>query len=45
MNNMKATELRIGNLIDYERTTHRVCGLREDIIESWWFKDGKAVIE
>jgi hypothetical protein len=45
MNNMKATELRIGNLIDYERTTHIVCGLREDMIESWWFKDGKAVIE
>jgi len=42
---MKATELRIGNLVAYEATTHIVCGIKDDRIYSWWFKDGQAVIE
>lgn len=38
-------ELRIGNLIEYEKTTHIVCGMKDNMIYSWWFKNGKPVIE
>lgn len=36
---MEAKELRFGNLIDYEATTHIVSGISESIIESYWLKD------
>ena len=42
---MKATELRIGNYLYYEATTHVVSGILGNRVYSWWVKDGKAVIE
>ncbi len=35
---MKLNELRIGNYIDYERTTHVVTGIKNNIIWSRWIK-------
>lgn len=38
-------ELRIGNLVIYEKTTHIVCEITRCGIASWWVKDGKPVID
>lgn len=42
---MKATELRIGNYVYYEHTTHIVSGIHGNKVYSWWVKDGEPVIE
>ena len=42
---MKATELRIGNYVYYEHTTHIVSGVHGNKVYSWWVKDGEPVIE
>jgi hypothetical protein len=42
---MKSIELRSGNLLYYEHTTHIVSGVNDDFIYSWWIKEGKPVIE
>jgi hypothetical protein len=42
---MKPQDLRIGNYISYENTTHIVSGIINNKIYSWWVKDGKPVIE
>lgn len=38
-------ELRIGNYVDYEATTHIITGLYGQTIQSWWVNKGKPVIE
>ena len=39
-------ELRIGNLvIDYEKTTHSVCGIKNNIIYSWWLINSVPLIK
>lgn len=42
---MKAQELRIGNYVYYEHTTHIVSGIHGNKVYSWWVKDGQPVIE
>jgi hypothetical protein len=42
---MKTQELRIGNYLYYEHTTHIVSGVHGNKVYSWWVKDGKPVIE
>lgn len=42
---MESNELRIGNYISYEKTTHIVTGIHGNRIYSWWVKEGKPVIE
>lgn len=42
---MKSTDLRIGNYVYYEHTTHIVSGVHENRVYSWWVKDGQPVIE
>ena len=42
---MKSTDLRIGNYVYYEHTTHIVSGIHENKVYSWWVKDGEPVIE
>lgn len=42
---MKPTELRIGNYVYYEHTTHIVSGVHGNKVYSWWVKDGQPVIE
>lgn len=42
---MKPTELRIGNYLYYEHTTHIVSGVHGNKVYSWWVKDGQPVIE
>ena len=42
---MKANELRIGNYLYYEHTTHIVSGVHGNRVYSWWVKDGEPVIE
>lgn len=42
---MEKTELRIGNYLYYEATTHVVSGILGNRVYSWWVKNGKAVIE
>ena len=36
---IQANELRIGNYIDYEKTTHIVDGVKDNIVYSYWIKD------
>ena len=43
--NMEPQELRIGNYIYYEHTTHIVSGVHGNRVYSWWVKDGEPVIE
>ena len=45
MNKMTQNELRIGNYVYYEHTTHVVSGVHGNSVFSWWVKDGKPVIE
>ena len=42
---MKSNELRIGNYVYYEHTTHIISGIMGSKIYSWWVKDGEPVIE
>ena len=42
---MESTDLRIGNYVYYENTTHIISGIMGNKIYSWWVKDGIAVIE
>ncbi len=42
---MKASDLRIGNYVYYEHTTHIVSGVHGNKVYSWWVKDGEPVIE
>lgn len=42
---MKTKELRIGNYLYYEHTTHIVSGVHGNKVYSWWVKDGEPVIE
>ena len=42
---MKPQDLRIGNYVYYENTTHIISGIMGNKIYSWWVKDGKPVIE
>jgi hypothetical protein len=42
---MKPQELRIGNYVYYEHTTHIVSGVHGNKVYSWWVKDGEPVIE
>lgn len=42
---MTAAELRIGNYLYYEHTTHIVSGVHGNKVYSWWVKDGQPVIE
>ena len=42
---MKSQDLRIGNYVYYEHTTHIVDGIYENKIYSWWVKNGEPVIE
>jgi hypothetical protein len=42
---MTQNELRIGNYVYYEHTTHVVSGVHGNSVFSWWVKDGKPVIE
>lgn len=42
---MKASDLRIGNYVYYEHTTHIVSGVHGNKLYSWWVKDGEPVIE
>jgi hypothetical protein len=36
---LKASDLRLGNLLIYEATTHIVSGIRKDRVYSFWHKD------
>lgn len=42
---MTPTDLRIGNYVYYEHTTHIVSGVHGNRVYSWWVKDGEPVIE
>lgn len=42
---MKKEDIKIGNYLYYEHTTHIVTGIVGNKIYSWWVKDGKPVIE
>jgi hypothetical protein len=42
---MKVQDLRIGNYIIYEATTHIVSAIGRSGVYSWWVKDGEPVIE
>ena len=42
---MKPQDLRIGNYVYYEHTTHIVDGIYENKVYSWWVKNGEPVIE
>ena len=42
---MKANELRIGNFIIYEKTTHYVSGITHNTVFSHWHKDAEMVDE
>lgn len=42
---MKLQDLRIGNYVVYEATTHIVSAIGRSGIYSWWVKDGEPVIE
>jgi hypothetical protein len=42
---MKESDLRIGNYVYYEHTTHIVDGIYENKVYSWWVKDREPVIE
>lgn len=42
---MKTSDLRIGNYVYYENTTHIVSGVHGNKVYSWWVKDGEPVIE
>ena len=42
---MKANELRIGNYLWYENTTHIVSGIVDDNVYSWWVKENNPIIE
>ena len=42
---MKESDLRIGNYVYYEHTTHIVDGIYENKVYSWWVKNGEPVIE
>jgi hypothetical protein len=42
---MKLQDLRIGNYIVYEATTHIVSAIGRSGVYSWWVKDGEPVIE
>jgi len=42
---MTPTDLRIGNYVYYEHTTHIVSGVHGNKVYSWWVKDGEPVIE
>jgi len=42
---MKVTDLRIGNYVYYEHTTHIVSGVHGNKVYSWWVRDGEPVIE
>jgi hypothetical protein len=43
--NMKSIDLRLGNYVYYEHTTHIVSGLHGNKVYSWWVKNGEPVIE
>lgn len=45
MNKMTQNELRVGNYVYYEHTTHVVSGIHGNKVYSWWVKDGEPVIE
>ena len=45
LKNMKSQDLRIGNYLYYEHTTHIVSGVHGNKVYSWWVKDGEPVIE
>ncbi len=42
---MKLQDLRIGNYVVYEATTHIVSAIGRSGVYSWWVKDGEPVIE
>ncbi len=42
---MEKNDIRIGNYIYYEHTTHIVSGVHGNKVYSWWVKDGEPVIE
>ena len=42
---MTPQDLRIGNYVYYEHTTHIISGIMGGKVYSWWVKDGKPVIE
>lgn len=42
---MKTSDLRIGNYVYYEHTTHIVSGVHGNKVYSWWVKHGEPVIE
>jgi hypothetical protein len=42
---MEPQDLRIGNYVYYEHTTHIISGIMGNKIYSWWVKDGEPVIE
>lgn len=42
---MKPQDIRIGNYVYYEHTTHIVSGIHGNKVYSWWVKDGEPVIE
>ena len=42
---MEPQDLRIGNYVYYEHTTHIVSGVHGNKVYSWWVKDGEPVIE
>lgn len=42
---MKIEDIRKGNHLSYEKTTHIVIGVLEDRIYSWWLKDGEPQID
>ena len=42
---MKSIDLRLGNYVYYENTTHIVSGLHGNQVYSWWVKNGEPVIE
>lgn len=42
---MKSFELRQGNYIMYEKTTHVVKGVVDNIVYSWWIKDNQPHID
>lgn len=42
---MKKEDIKIGNYLYYENTTHIVTGIIGNKVYSWWVKDGKPVIE
>jgi len=45
LKNMKSQDLRIGNYLYYEHTTHIVSGVHGNKVYSWWVKDGEPIIE